>query len=213
MLLNTKCVFWFSLQLLSKTFLTLRRNERDIIKMYISLHVKYPLFVTDFNKTWIFRTDFRKLLQYKISWKSVYWEPSCSMRTYRQTDRHDEALRNLANAPNNEDLATVIFLQISNHCWVCALITKEGHSEKTCAHGQTVTTRPQSDGAATYTGQNFSYSGQYTLIVPSMILHPLRSIPTHIVAHPQSTHIYIATDTSVVATVLIKCTAYIVFLL
>jgi hypothetical protein len=148
--LNTNCVYWFSLQFLSETFLILRRNERDIIKMYISLHVKYPLFVTDFNKTWIFRTDFRKLLKYKISWKSVKWEPSCSMRTYRQTDRHDEALRNLANAPNNEHLATDIFLQISNHCWVCALITKEGHSEKTCAHGQTVTTWPQSDGAATY---------------------------------------------------------------
>ena len=30
-LLNTKCVFWFSLQLLSVTFLTLRRIQRDII--------------------------------------------------------------------------------------------------------------------------------------------------------------------------------------
>jgi hypothetical protein len=27
-----------------------------------------------------------------------------------QTDKHDEAFRNLANAPNKEDLATVIFL-------------------------------------------------------------------------------------------------------
>ena len=31
-LLETKCVFWFSLQLLSETFLILRRNERDMIK-------------------------------------------------------------------------------------------------------------------------------------------------------------------------------------
>jgi len=29
--LNTKCVFWFSVQLLSETFLILRRNEQDII--------------------------------------------------------------------------------------------------------------------------------------------------------------------------------------
>ena len=29
---NTKCVFWFSLQILSETFLILRRTERDIIK-------------------------------------------------------------------------------------------------------------------------------------------------------------------------------------
>jgi hypothetical protein len=33
--LNTKCVFWFSLQLLTETFLFLRRNERDMIKKCI----------------------------------------------------------------------------------------------------------------------------------------------------------------------------------
>jgi len=32
---NTKYVFWFSLQLLSETFLILRRNERDMIKKCI----------------------------------------------------------------------------------------------------------------------------------------------------------------------------------
>ena len=31
-LFNIKCVFRFSLQLLSETFLILRRNERDMIK-------------------------------------------------------------------------------------------------------------------------------------------------------------------------------------
>ena len=31
-LLNIKCVFWFSVQLLSETFLIVRRNERDMIK-------------------------------------------------------------------------------------------------------------------------------------------------------------------------------------
>jgi len=28
--------------------------------MYIGLHVKYPLFLSDFNKTWIFATDLEK---------------------------------------------------------------------------------------------------------------------------------------------------------
>jgi hypothetical protein len=28
--------------------------------MYIGLHVKYPLFLSDFNETWILLTDFRK---------------------------------------------------------------------------------------------------------------------------------------------------------
>jgi hypothetical protein len=45
-------VFWFSLQLLSETFLILGRNERDMIKKYISFHVKYPPFLSDFNETW-----------------------------------------------------------------------------------------------------------------------------------------------------------------
>jgi hypothetical protein len=49
-LLNTKCVFRFSVQLLSKTFVILRRTERDMIKMYIGLHVKYRLMLSDFNQ-------------------------------------------------------------------------------------------------------------------------------------------------------------------
>jgi len=44
-MLIIKCVFWFSLQLLSETFPVLKRNEQDIIYIYIyiGLHVKYPL--------------------------------------------------------------------------------------------------------------------------------------------------------------------------
>ena len=36
-------------------------------KMYICLHVKYPLFLSDFNDTWIFSTDFFE--------KSLYINP------------------------------------------------------------------------------------------------------------------------------------------
>jgi len=53
--------------------------------------VHCPLFLSDFNDTWIFSTYFRNTLKYQISWKSVEWEPSCSMRTDGQTDGHNEA--------------------------------------------------------------------------------------------------------------------------
>ena len=90
-LLNIKCVFWSSLLLLSETFLILRKNERDMIKIRIGLEVKYPLFLSDFNETWIFVADFRKILKYQISWRSVQWEPSYSMRTDWQTEGNDKA--------------------------------------------------------------------------------------------------------------------------
>jgi hypothetical protein len=71
--------------------------------MYIGLHVKYPLFLSDINENLIFSTDFLKIHKYQISWKSVWWELSCSMRTEGRTDRTNliVAFRNFAYAPKN----------------------------------------------------------------------------------------------------------------
>jgi hypothetical protein len=82
--LNIKCVFWFSLQTLSETFLTVRRIERDLIKMFIGLHAKCPLLLWGFNEI-EFLDRFWKIHQYQISQKSVQWEPSSFMR--RTEDR------------------------------------------------------------------------------------------------------------------------------
>jgi hypothetical protein len=54
-------------------------------QMYIDLQPKFPLFMSDFNKTWILSSQFQKILKYTISWKSIQWELRCSMQTDGQT--------------------------------------------------------------------------------------------------------------------------------
>jgi hypothetical protein len=85
MLMNLTCVFLFSLQLLSETFLIVRRILQDII---INIHMssrKVLAMPVRFKWTLIFLTDFQKILKYQISGKSTQWDLSCSMQMGRQT--------------------------------------------------------------------------------------------------------------------------------
>jgi hypothetical protein len=62
-LLSIKSVFWVSLQHLSETFLIQRRTERDAIKMFSDIHIKYLLLLSDYNKTKNFLDRFSKNTQ------------------------------------------------------------------------------------------------------------------------------------------------------
>jgi hypothetical protein len=84
------CVL-ISLQLMSETFLTVSRIQRDIITNVQKSSSKLPIILSDFDETQILLTDFQKILKYQISQKSVQWKQSCSMQMDRQKDRHDEA--------------------------------------------------------------------------------------------------------------------------
>jgi hypothetical protein len=66
MLLSIKCVFWFSLQLVSDTFPIQRRTGWGKLEMYIVLHVKYPLLLSNFNETWILSAEFKKCSNIKF---------------------------------------------------------------------------------------------------------------------------------------------------
>jgi hypothetical protein len=85
------CVWIFSTTFVWNIFYSKKKWIRCDKKICIGLHVKYPLFLPDFNETWILLTRFKKILRYQISWKSVQWEPSCSMRMDGQMNIHDEA--------------------------------------------------------------------------------------------------------------------------
>ena len=87
-------MFWFSVKHLSGIFLTVRRIERDVIKnIYSCIHVNFPVFLPDSNETGIFPTDYLRIFEYQIKWKSIQLETSCFHaygRKDRWIDRHDE---------------------------------------------------------------------------------------------------------------------------
>jgi hypothetical protein len=66
-LVNLKCVVWFSLHLLSETFLSLRRTERDMIKQFICLQVQYRYYCQISIKLEFYRLVFEKYSNTKFN--------------------------------------------------------------------------------------------------------------------------------------------------
>ena len=78
-------------------FLILRIIQRDDVHRS---SCKVPAILVVFIETWIFSTDCREILKYQILWKSVLWEPACSMRT--DVAKLVLAFRSFSNAPNKD---------------------------------------------------------------------------------------------------------------
>jgi len=102
---DIKWVFWYFLQILSETFPILQRSEWDMTTYVHCSSCKVPLFLSDFNATWVFLTVLRKIPKCQISGKSVQWKPSFCVPTYGRTDGQDDVKSH--------------FSQFCEHAWKC----------------------------------------------------------------------------------------------
>ena len=50
-------------------------------KMCIGVHLKFQLFLSNFIESWVFSTEFLKVLKHEISWKSDEERSSFSLQT------------------------------------------------------------------------------------------------------------------------------------
>jgi len=82
---------YFDFLYVSQKFPILRLILQDIIVYVHRSSWNYLLFLSDFIHTWMFLTDFWKIVKYQISCKYVQWEPSCFMQMDRWTNRHVKA--------------------------------------------------------------------------------------------------------------------------
>jgi hypothetical protein len=79
--------FWFSVQLMFEKFFILRTITWDTVtNVYtVGLHKKYPLFLSNTNKTWIFSTFFSKKAQISYFFQILLVEAEL-LQTDGQTD-------------------------------------------------------------------------------------------------------------------------------
>jgi len=76
-----KCVVWFSVKLLSETFLIPRRIQPDITTNVLRCSCKAPVFLFTFQSNSNFLDRFSENVQMSHFTIFVRWEPSCCMRT------------------------------------------------------------------------------------------------------------------------------------
>jgi hypothetical protein len=109
--LNIKCVLWISVQHLSETFFTLRRNDRGVNINVFWSSWKVQVLLLYFNGILVFPSKFRKIFKYIIFFKIMSLGSDFSTQTDGRTDRHTDmtniivAFRNFAKAFENRSAA------------------------------------------------------------------------------------------------------------
>ena len=84
MLLNIKCVFWFSLQRLSETFFTLRKTERNMRENMYWSSCNVPLVMLDFLDKFSKNREISNLRKTRSLWAQLFYADG---RTDGQRDR------------------------------------------------------------------------------------------------------------------------------
>jgi hypothetical protein len=125
---NMKCVFRVFTQLLSEIFFHSKKkwaryDRKCLLVFMLSALWSYPILM----KFEFSQQIFRKILKYKNSWQSVQREPSCSIRTDVQTDRHDEANSRFSQfCERAKKRTSAIPLQSTSKCKVAKTCTLHG---------------------------------------------------------------------------------------
>ena len=81
----TENLFWFSQQVWSENTSFQTESSEILSKMCIGIHVKCLSFLSYFHENWIFSTHFGKYINIKVRENPSNLEPSCFLRTDRQT--------------------------------------------------------------------------------------------------------------------------------
>jgi hypothetical protein len=122
-LLNIKSAFSFSLQILSKTFPTLTRIQRDMATNMKTFYAKNLLFLSDFNKTWLFSTYFwKKKFKNQFFFKiRPEWVELFHVNQRTDITNLTDPFRNFSNAPKR---VTIVKDHLNyglswnrHHCW------------------------------------------------------------------------------------------------
>ena len=122
-LLNIKCVFWFSLQHSSETFLFLRISEWDMIRNVCWSLCKGPVIFVRFSWNMNFQDISQKILKCQVLWKSVQWGAELFHADRQDMRKLIFAFRNFANTPKNE---------LVIECWQNCDFTGSCHHSVSC---------------------------------------------------------------------------------
>ena len=78
-------VYWMFVEIFSPNSVPIISRYKKTWKRYY--HKRTSVCMSNFSQTWVFATDYRKIVKYWISWKSVSWESTCFMRRDGRTNR------------------------------------------------------------------------------------------------------------------------------